>query len=70
MYIVGYQLPFQYNELFYVPYMAVAEISLRIRPLAILESCSDVSLNSKRLKVSESLDFLARLVILGKTDYF
>ena len=28
--IVGYHLPFQHNELFHLPYMAVAEISLRI----------------------------------------
>ena len=27
---VGYRLPFQHNELFQLPYMAVAEISLRI----------------------------------------
>ena len=27
---VGYHLPFQHNELFHLPYMAVAEISLRI----------------------------------------
>ena len=35
--IVGYHLPFQHNELFHLPYMAVAEISLgrisiRVRP--------------------------------------
>ena len=34
--IVGYHLPFQYNELFHLPYMAIAEISLgrsvRVRP--------------------------------------
>ena len=33
---VWYHLPFQHNELFYLPYMAVAEInlgiSLRVRP--------------------------------------
>ena len=33
---VGYHLPFQHNELFHLPYMAVAEISLgislRVRP--------------------------------------
>ena len=28
--IVGYHLPFQHNKLFHLPYMAVAEISLRI----------------------------------------
>ena len=28
---VGYHLPFQHNELFHLPYMAVAEISLGIR---------------------------------------
>ena len=27
---VGYHLPFQHNELFHLPYMAVAEISLGI----------------------------------------
>ena len=29
---VGYHLPFQHNELFHLPYMAVAEINLRVRP--------------------------------------
>ena len=29
---VGYHLPFQHNELFHLPYMAVAEISLRNKP--------------------------------------
>ena len=33
---VGYHLPFQHNELFHLPYMAVAEInmgiSLQVRP--------------------------------------
>ena len=28
LYVVGYHLPFQHNELFHLPYMAVAEISL------------------------------------------
>ena len=27
---VGYHLPFQHNKLFHLPYMAVAEINLRI----------------------------------------
>ena len=31
---VGYHLPFQHNELFHLPYMAVAEINLRISLLA------------------------------------
>ena len=30
IYTVGYHLPFQHNERFHLPYMAVAEISLGI----------------------------------------
>ena len=30
LYSIGYHQPFKHNELFHLPYMAVAEISLRI----------------------------------------